>query len=81
MSFVLVSPSMEMLLKDLSTAAERRDCKADGVMGASVQMMPRRVAMFGWIIPAPGIGLVNEACIFDVGISEYLWSCRLDDTS
>jgi hypothetical protein len=22
-------------------------------MGASVQIMPRRVAMFGWIIPAP----------------------------
>jgi len=52
-SLVEVSPSIEMLLKDLSIAAVRRDCRGAGAMGASVQTIPRRVAMFGWIMPAP----------------------------
>lgn len=52
-SLVLVSPSMEMLLKDLSTAGTRRLDRADGAIGASVHTMASRVAMFGWIMPAP----------------------------
>jgi hypothetical protein len=50
---VLVSPSTEMELKERETACVRRDCRAEGSMGASVQRTPRRVAMFGWIMPAP----------------------------
>lgn len=42
-----------MLLKDLSIAEARRGWSVLGDMGASVQRMPRRVAMFGCIIPAP----------------------------
>lgn len=44
---------MLMLLKDFSMTAARRVWVAVGVIGASVQMISRRVAMFGWIIPAP----------------------------
>lgn len=52
-SLVLVSPSMEMALKERETAWVRRAFRAEGLMGTSVQRMPRRVAMFGWIMPAP----------------------------
>lgn len=52
-SLVLVSPSMEMELKERSTACLRRDWRAGGAMGASVQRTPRSVAMLGWIMPAP----------------------------
>lgn len=48
-----MSPSGEMLLKDLSIAEARRGWSVLGDMGASVQRMPRRVPMFGCIIPAP----------------------------
>lgn len=63
MSLVEVSPSMEMLLKDLVTAAVSADCKRGAEMGASVQMMPRRVAMLGWIMPAP---LVMPAMLYSL---------------
>ncbi len=53
MSLVEVSPSTEIVLKDLSTAWVRRGCSTEAGMGASAQMMPRRVAMLGWIMPAP----------------------------
>lgn len=52
-SLVLVSPSMEMELKERETAWVRRGFRTEGLMGTSVQRMPRRVAMFGWIMPAP----------------------------
>lgn len=52
-SLVLVSPSTEMELKDRDTACLRSGWRAEGAMGASVQRTPRRVAMFGWIMPAP----------------------------
>ena len=52
-SLVLVSPSMLMALKERSTAWVRRGWRIVGGMVASVQRMPRRVAMFGWIMPAP----------------------------
>ena len=52
-SLVLVLPSMLMALKERSTAWVRRGRRVEGGMGASVQRMPRRVAMFGWIMPAP----------------------------
>jgi hypothetical protein len=37
----------------LSTATERSVERLEGGMGASVQIIPRRVAILGWIIPAP----------------------------
>ena len=46
-SLVLVSPSMLMELKDRSTAWVSMDWRVGGCMGASVQRMPRRVAMLG----------------------------------
>ena len=52
-SLVLVLPSMLMALKERSTAWVRRDWRVGAGMGASVQRMPRSVAMFGWIMPAP----------------------------
>ena len=52
-SLVLVSPSMEMELKERATAWVRRGDRRAGGIGASVQRRPRRVAMFGWIMPAP----------------------------
>lgn len=50
---VKVSPSIKMLLKNLLIAAIRRDYRGVGAMGALVQIIPRRVAIFGWIILAP----------------------------
>lgn len=52
-SLVLVLPSTDMALKERSTAWVRRGRRVEGGMGASVQRMPRRVAMLGWIMPAP----------------------------
>ena len=52
-SFVEVEPSMEMALKERSVAWVRRGWRVEGGMGASVQRMERRVAMLGWIMPAP----------------------------
>ena len=52
-SLVEVSPSMEMALKEVRMADFRRGVRAAGVMEQSVQRMPRRVAMLGWIMPAP----------------------------
>ena len=52
-SFVLVLPSTLMALKERETADVRRGERVVAGMGASVQRMPRRVAMFGWIMPAP----------------------------
>lgn len=52
-SLVLVSPSMEMELKDLETAWVSKGCRMEGAIGASVQRTPSRVAMLGWIMPAP----------------------------
>ena len=52
-SLVLVLPSMLMALKERSTACVRRGWRVEAGMGASVQRMPRRVAMLGWIMPAP----------------------------
>lgn len=52
-SFVEVSPSMEMALKDRSTAWVRRADRVSAEIGASVARIPRRVAIFGWIMPAP----------------------------
>ena len=52
-SLVDVSPSMLMELKERSTAWERRGCRVEAGIGASVVRMLRRVAMFGWIMPAP----------------------------
>ena len=52
-SLVEVSPSMEMELKECADADLRRDWRGKGAMGASVHRMPRRVAMLGWIMPAP----------------------------
>jgi hypothetical protein len=42
-----------MLLNDESTAEVRRVGRRAGEIGASVAIMPRRVAMLGWIMPAP----------------------------
>lgn len=53
MSFVDVSPSMEMLLKEVVVEAFRSERRATGSMAQSVAMRERRVAMFGWIMPAP----------------------------
>lgn len=52
-SLVLVSPSIEMLLNDLEMEDVRRDWRDEGAMGASVHIIPNRVAMLGWIMPAP----------------------------
>ena len=52
-SFVEVEPSTEMALKERSVAWVRRGRRVEGGMGASVQRMERRVAMLGWIMPAP----------------------------
>ena len=54
-SLVDVSPSMEMQLNDLLVAVLRREERAGGETGASVQRMARRVAILGWIMPAPKI--------------------------
>src|SRR5256885_2105014 len=51
-SFVLVSPSMLILLK-VSAATPRRNCDKPGPQIASVTTKASIVAMFGWIIPAP----------------------------
>ena len=59
-SLVEVSPSMEMELKEWVTAVVRRIWRAEGAMGASVQRMPRRVAMLGWIMPAPFVMPARE---------------------
>lgn len=64
MSLVEVSPSMEMQLYDLSAATERSRCSASGVTGASVQMMPRVVAILGWTIPAPLVIPAMENVVF-----------------
>jgi hypothetical protein len=50
---VEVSPSMDILLKERSTALVRRLGSSAGAIGASVAIIPRRVAKFGKIIPAP----------------------------
>lgn len=42
-----------MLLNERSTALDKRLGRIFDAMGASVAIMPRRVAMFGWIMPAP----------------------------
>ncbi len=60
MSLVDVSPSMEMELKEWLTAVVRSGRRAEGAMGASVQRMPRRVAMVGWIMPAPLVMPASE---------------------
>ena len=52
-SFVEVSPSMEMALKERSTACVRSGERTLAEIGASVASMPSRVAMLGWIMPAP----------------------------
>ena len=52
-SLVEVSPSILMLLKERSIAYVNRGCRVDAGMGASVVRIPRSVAMFGWIMPAP----------------------------
>lgn len=52
-SLVEVSPSMEIELKDLVTAEWSKVCKVGAAMGASVARIPSRVAMLGWIMPAP----------------------------
>lgn len=52
-SLVLVEPSTLMALKERSTAWASMGCRVLDGMGASVQTMPRRVAMLGWIMPAP----------------------------
>lgn len=64
MSLVEVSPSMEMQLNDLFVAVVRREERAAGVMGASVQRMARRVAMLGWIMPAPFVMPAREKRVF-----------------
>lgn len=64
MSLVLVSPSTEMELKDALAADVSAVCKADGDTGASVAMMERRVAMFGWIMPAPFVMPAREKVVF-----------------
>ena len=43
---------------------ERSYWRAVGVTGASVQMMPRVVAMFGWIMPAPLVMPAMEKLVF-----------------
>ena len=63
MSLVLVSPSIEMLLNDLSIALLSRLDSGLGAMGASVHITPSNVAMLGWIIPAP---LVMPAMLYVV---------------
>ena len=63
-SLVLVSPSIEMELKDLEMACLRRGFNADGVIGASVHKTPRRVAILGWIIPAPLVIPASRYCRF-----------------
>ena len=62
-SFVDVSPPMEMALKDRSTAWVRRGDKVPAGIGASVARIPRRVAMFGWIMPAPLVMPTREYVI------------------
>ena len=52
-SLVLVLPSMLIALKERSTAWARRGWRVEAGIGTSVQRIPRRVAMFGWIMPAP----------------------------
>lgn len=46
-SLVDVSPSMEMELKDFSTAEVRRDFRAGADIAASVARIPNRVAILG----------------------------------
>lgn len=53
MSLVDVSPLIDMRLYDLSAAVDKSCCEATRVAGASVQMMPKVVAMLEWMIPAP----------------------------
>ena len=52
-SLVDVSPSILMELKERSTAWVRSGWRVEAGMGASVVMIPSRVAMLGWIMPAP----------------------------
>ena len=59
-SFVEVEPSTEMALKERSVAWVRRGRRVDGGIGASVQRMERRVAMLGWIMPAPFVMPARE---------------------
>ena len=53
MSFVLMSPSIEIMLNDVSTISERAFCKSLPSMARSVVMKQSIVAMFGWIMPEP----------------------------
>ena len=52
-SLVDVSPSIEMALNEVRMADFSRVVRVVGVMEQSVQRMPSRVAMLGWIMPAP----------------------------
>ena len=53
MSFVLMSPSTVMLLKDLSVDASSDFLSMGADIFASVTMKQSMVAMFGWIMPEP----------------------------
>lgn len=44
---------MEIALKELATAVVSKGWRVGEGMAQSVQRMPRRVAMLGWIMPAP----------------------------
>jgi len=52
-SFVLLSPSMLMLLKLNATALRNKSASTSAAISASVTTIASMVAMFGWIIPAP----------------------------
>ena len=59
-SLVEVSPSMEMALKEVRMADFSRLVRVVGVTEQSVQRMPRRVAILGWIMPAPLVMPASE---------------------
>lgn len=63
-SLVDMSPSTEMELNDRSTAWVRSSESVVAEMEASVARIPRRVAMFGWIMPAPFVMPAREYVIW-----------------
>ena len=53
MSFVLMSPSIEIILRLCSMTSERASCRSNASISASVVMKQSTVAISGRIIPEP----------------------------